>query len=62
MEKKKNDKERIMALGLGETDVWPIEKLTSIRSLASQCCLVTGNKYVTSSDRYERTITVKRVE
>lgn len=61
MGKVMNDKERILALEVEGTAVWPIEKMTSIRSLASQCGMISGNIYETKTDREERTITVTRV-
>ena len=48
-------------LDIGGFASFPIVKMTTVRSLASQIGLQFDRKYTTSSDRKTKTINVKRV-
>ena len=48
-------------LDIGGFVSFPIDKVTSVRSLASLISLQLDRKYTTSSDRKTKTINVKRV-
>lgn len=60
--KENSDLGRLRALEVGGSDVWPIEKLVSIRSNCSTYSRVWGRKFRTSSDVDARTITVTRLK
>lgn len=60
---KSNEKVRpaLINLEVGETAVFGIERLKSIRTQASELGAILNRQYKTRTDREERTITVKRI-
>lgn len=62
--KKENYSAKVRQLKVKESCTWSLNEhnLTSIRSVASQQSLQTGNTYETKTDSEARTITVTRVE
>lgn len=53
--------ERISALRLNETALFPVEKLTTVRTLSSNLGLVLDRKFKTRVIRAHRQIEVKRI-
>lgn len=51
----------ILALEVGESAVFGIERLKSVRTEASELGIVFNRQFKTRTDREERTITVKRI-
>lgn len=51
----------LIKLEVGETAVFGIERLKSIRTQASELGAIFNRQYKTRTDREERTITVKRI-
>jgi len=54
-------KQRIKTLEVGQSYSWPIERVASIRSLASLASIQLDRVYKTYSDRRKREVTVKRM-
>lgn len=49
-------------MSIGDTLTFPIERMRSVRATASELGVIENRKYSTSSNREDRTITVKREE
>lgn len=50
----------LMGLEVGETVVFPIEKMKTVRTQASEIGAIHNRLFTTSTSRIERTITVTR--
>ena len=50
----------IRQLKIGESSIFPIERLATVQSSASREGLISGKVYTTEADRESRTITVTR--
>lgn len=51
----------IMAMAVGETIEFPIAKLKSVRTQASEIGAITERRYTTRTNRETRTISITRV-
>ncbi len=51
----------IMAMAVGETIEFPIAKLKSVRTQASEIGAITERRYTTRTNREARTISITRV-
>ncbi len=51
----------LQAMQPGDTQVFPIERLKTVRTQASELGAIYDRVYTTTTDRVERTIEVKRV-
>lgn len=60
MEEKKCMSKMIVALGVGESIVFPIEKHASVRTMCYNIGLTNGHTYSTNANRTDRIITVTR--
>ncbi|MBD5311705.1 MAG: hypothetical protein HDS13_06055 [Bacteroides sp.] len=49
-------------LDTGDSAVFPIDRLRSVRTIASEVGVMYNRKFKTSANRVERTITVTRVK
>ena len=61
MEEKVKIRPTIESLEIGESYSFPIERLRSVRSIASEVSLVKNVKLRTSTDRNNRTVSVRRL-
>ena len=52
----------LRALDVGNSTVFPIDRLRSVRTIASEVGVMYNRKFKTSVNRADRTITVTRVE
>lgn len=59
-----NEKIRPILVGLqpGETHPFPIERLKSVRTQASEISMIYNRKFKTETNRMDRTITVTRTK
>lgn len=57
-----NERIRPILVGLkeGESHTFPIERMKSVRTQASEIAMIYDRQFKTETDRVERTITVKR--
>lgn len=60
MEEKKCMRKMIVALGVGESIAFPIEKHASVRSMCYNIGLTNGRTYSANANRTDRIITVTR--
>lgn len=51
----------IMGLEVGETKVFPIDKMKSVRTQASEIGAITERHFTTKTDRDASTITITRI-
>lgn len=51
----------LKGLGIGESAVFPVERLGAVRSKASELGLQLGRKFQSHASRKDRTITVTRI-
>ena len=49
-------------MAVGEEVAFPLERLRSVRAMASELGLISGRRYTTRTDRGGRRVTVTRLE
>lgn len=60
--KEKKMRPQLVALAVGDSIVFPIEKLKSLRTQASELGAILNRHFTTVTDRQARTITIIRKE
>lgn len=60
--KPQNIRKTITNMEVGDTVVFPVQRMKSVRVQASELGVILERQYKTWTDRYDRTITVERVE